>query len=62
MRKKTIIFGMLLAFVLGMTSANAATIKAVKVQGNIPVIILHQSLCFLPVFVDEEDMLWMLQR
>jgi len=27
---------MLFAFVLGLTSANAATIKAVKVQGNIP--------------------------
>ncbi len=28
---------MLFAFVLGMSSANAATIKAVKVQGNIPI-------------------------
>jgi len=34
--KKTIVFMMLFAFVLGMSSANAATIKAVKVQGNIP--------------------------
>ncbi len=37
MSKKTIVFTMLFAFVLGMTSANAATIKAVKVQGAIPV-------------------------
>ena len=36
MIKKTIIFTMLFAFVLSLTSANAATIKAVKVQGNIP--------------------------
>ena len=37
MSKKTIVFMMLFAFVLGMSSANAATIKAVKVQGNIPI-------------------------
>tara|TARA_B110000881_G_scaffold89670_1_gene78735 strand:+ start:873 stop:1922 length:1050 start_codon:yes stop_codon:yes gene_type:complete len=36
MSKKNIIFTMLFAFVLSLTSANAATIKAVKVQGNIP--------------------------
>ena len=37
MSKKNIIFIMLFAFVLGFTSANAATITAVKVQGNIPI-------------------------
>ena len=31
--KKTIVMTMLFAFVLGLTSANAATIKAIKVQG-----------------------------
>ena len=36
MIKKTIVMTMLFAFVLGLTSTNAATIKAVKVQGNIP--------------------------
>jgi hypothetical protein len=35
--KKSIVTMMLFAFVLGLTSANAATIKAVKVQGDIPV-------------------------
>ena len=34
--KKTILIMMLFAFVLGMTSANAADIKAVKVSGAIP--------------------------
>ncbi len=37
MSKKTIVFLMLFAFVLGMSSANAATINAVKVQGEIPI-------------------------
>ena len=37
MSKKTIVFTMLFAFVLGIVSANAATIKAIKVQGNIPI-------------------------
>ena len=38
MSKKTVVFMMLLAFVLGsFTVTNAATIKAVKVAGNIPV-------------------------
>ena len=36
MSKKNIVIVMLFAFVLGFTSANAATINAVKVQGNIP--------------------------
>ena len=37
MSKKSIVFMMLFAFVLGMSSANAATIKAIKVSGNIPI-------------------------
>ncbi len=38
MSKKTVVFMMLFAFVLGsFTTTNAATIKAVKVSGNIPV-------------------------
>ena len=35
--KKNIVFMMLFVFVLGLTSANAADIKAVKVSGAIPV-------------------------
>jgi len=36
--KKTVVFMMLFAFVLGsFTVTNAATIKAVKVSGNIPI-------------------------
>jgi DMSO reductase family type II enzyme heme b subunit len=35
--KKSIVLMMLFAFVLGFSSANAATIKAIKVQGNIPI-------------------------
>jgi DMSO reductase family type II enzyme heme b subunit len=34
--KKSIVIMMMLAFVLGLSSANAATIKAIKIQGDIP--------------------------